>query len=302
MINNNQRATHLKPIQLIDFSTLPTSSMNIKPSHRATGSISKPKTKMHSLSDKYVVINLSPNKSQHQQQRQIIEEEHEKVSYIFELRKWKIFDEKKQVKFQNLKYDLKDLFENQPAFNEPLPLYNMMHDYIPKRVQVPQQKRQDPGQDKKMSKQEFDRLNNQALANICECKKDFRESTWKHFNSLVFNTLKQKEIKSKFDKRYDQVKFQSIKKPNLPLYCIETNQFQELIKLSNQYKQEKAQEQRKTFSSDEEISEPKSGFIDFTKIYDDFQSQKHFLQSSKQPKKGKGQQNLNFLEKLSNQN
>ena len=134
MLNNNQRPTHLKLLQLSDSPTKYNSNMNIKPSHRAVGSISKPKTKVQSLSDKYVVVNLSPNKSQHQQQRQVIEEEHQKVSYRFQLTSPQIFNDKRKVNFNNLKYDLHDLFENQPAFHEPLPLYGMMHDYVPKKV------------------------------------------------------------------------------------------------------------------------------------------------------------------------
>jgi hypothetical protein len=36
-------------------------------------------------------------------------------------------DDKKKVKFENLKYDLNDLFENPPAFNEPLLKYDNIY-------------------------------------------------------------------------------------------------------------------------------------------------------------------------------
>ena len=38
-------------------------------------------------------------------------------------------DNKKRVKFCNLKYDLDALFENTPAFNEPLPKFDNIYDY-----------------------------------------------------------------------------------------------------------------------------------------------------------------------------
>ena len=33
------------------------------------------------------------------------------------------------MKFENLKYDLNDLFENPPAFNEPLLKYDNVYEY-----------------------------------------------------------------------------------------------------------------------------------------------------------------------------
>ena len=40
-------------------------------------------------------------------------------------------DENRKVKFDNLKYDLSDLYDNLPPFDEPVPIYSNDHDFKP---------------------------------------------------------------------------------------------------------------------------------------------------------------------------
>ena len=50
-----------------------------------------------------------------------------------------------RVKFgcQELKYDLEDLFNNRPKFEETVPQYSKITEYIPPKLSYPHQKRND---------------------------------------------------------------------------------------------------------------------------------------------------------------
>ena len=81
----------------------------------------------------YVVVNTSPTKIDFQDIRERIKDAHGKVSCYSFILLLKILDENKRVKFESedLKYDLRELFDNVPAFDEPIPMYHLMNDYLP---------------------------------------------------------------------------------------------------------------------------------------------------------------------------
>lgn len=58
-------------------------------------------------------------------------------------------DADRHVKFENLKYDLKELFDHQPDFDEPLPLYGQMYDFVPKKLEFPYKQRFEGAPDQK---------------------------------------------------------------------------------------------------------------------------------------------------------
>lgn len=62
----------------------------------------------------YIVINISPHKPRDPIILQLQKEAREKI-----------MDDKGKVKFKNLKYSLKDLFENTPFFEQPVPMYDI---------------------------------------------------------------------------------------------------------------------------------------------------------------------------------
>ena len=158
------------------------------------------------MGEQYVVVNTSPTKTHQRSQKEIINNEHAKVSYKQRYNFVQIFDDNGKVKFSALKYSLNELFEQQPAFNEPLPLYNMMYDFLPQKIAIAgaKTKTADGGEGKpKVSKMEMARMNNLAMANICECKKDPSISPWMHYLKMVSNKNIVKELIQKVDKKFD---------------------------------------------------------------------------------------------------
>jgi hypothetical protein len=137
------------------------------------------------VSQKFLVVNTSPTKTRERSQKEIISLEHEKI-----------MDSNRRVKFENLKYDLTELFESQPAFDEPLPLYNMMYDFIPQKVSIvgAKQKVDAEGGRPKVPKMELARMNNLAMANICQNKKDPNVSPWNHYLKMVANRKVAREV------------------------------------------------------------------------------------------------------------
>ena len=108
------------------------------------------------------------------------------------------------MKFENLKYSLKDLFDNQPAFDEPIPLYAQMSDYVPKKLSYPNVKRHDNLDIRpSISEYEKNRVNNLAYEDICRVDRktdDGTNNSWIHFSDTIFNSVKAKELIEKFDK------------------------------------------------------------------------------------------------------
>ena len=150
-------------------------------------------------------------------------------------------------------------------------MYNMMFDYVPEKIQIVGAKAYNPdsGEGKpKVSKMEIARQNNLAMANICENKKDPSISPWMHYLKMVSNKKIVKDIIQKVDKQYDHEQFQRLKSPNLPFYCIDNTKFAELKQLSNEYKKKVMFHMKKELGYAEE---PKSGFIDFNRLYEEFE-------------------------------
>lgn len=149
------------------------------------------------MSDKYFVVHTSPMRPLRgchaNLQKQALDQS---LSRIYD-------PETRKVNFENLRYSLKDLFEEQPAFNEPLPLYNQMGDYIPKKLELSMQVRNDNLEMKPTtSKYDQHRENNLALEDICRVKKktNLYVNAWVHFMDMVKNSQLTKEVISKYTK------------------------------------------------------------------------------------------------------
>ena len=106
----------------------------------------------------------------------------------------------KRVKFEKLKYNLDELFKNQPAFAEPVPLYGQMNDFVPQKLKFPIQKKREFQDLDEESKRELDEANNFALLNLNRNEKDYKFSMWKHFKEIVFNPQIKREVIKGFDR------------------------------------------------------------------------------------------------------
>ena len=74
------------------------------------------------------------------------------------------------IKYHQVKYDLDQLFQEQPVFYEPIINYNQLTDFIPKKLELPYKAKKmgdiGPGNDK-VSEHELKKMNNSAYADIC---------------------------------------------------------------------------------------------------------------------------------------
>ena len=73
----------------------------------------------------------------------------------------------KNVKFNNLRYELNTLFEDLPPFNEPVPIFSQIYDFIPESLGTNSKKVDGvPAVERQISQHEKNRQNNLAYANL----------------------------------------------------------------------------------------------------------------------------------------
>lgn len=245
----------------------------------------KARTKEKTISDKYFVVNTSPlrppRKCGVDPQKKALDES---LSRIFD-------PKSKKVHFENLRYSLAELFEDQPAFNEPLPIYSQMGDFVPRKLELPIQVRNDNLETKQnKSRHDQERENNLALEDVCRVRKKtgLYVNAWVHFMDMVKNSQLTREVIMKYNKSLGNRQFSTLKRPHKPFFCVDSQQLETLRQLTAHYKKymrhEQMQEKGVSF---EDVPEPETGFIDFEKIYEWYVQDRGGLEADKNVKKNK---------------
>lgn len=147
------------------------------------------------------------------------------------------------IKYHQIKYDLDQLFEKQPAFYEPIINYNQLKE-VPKKLELPYKSKKvsdiGPHTDK-VSEHELKRQNNSAYADICLAQEE--TTPWKYVKNLAMDDQIWRNVITRY-------KYDKLKQPVMPMTIMPKREFERLKKLAKQFKQKFPQDSKHSYFMD----------------------------------------------------